>query len=163
MLRAGLMLSIIFSGSLYAAESDNLLRLGTDTRFIYRRQLAQGWWLGTDVKGVTSGGGDSETPFSTNQVFSYWLATLTKDLEWRGFHMCNTVKYLGSEKRFTQFNFNLQFNKAVPLAENVRFNPTFTALDYVFDSDPGRETFPWQRAHNFSTLWGLSLEFDYFF
>jgi hypothetical protein len=42
-----------------------------DTQFDYKRQVAHGWWAGTDVKGVTSGRGDDEPPFSTDQRFTY--------------------------------------------------------------------------------------------
>jgi len=77
--------------------------------------------------------------------------------------MENSLKYFGNDKIFSQLGYVAQLSRVVDLVDNVRFTPTFTALDYLLDLDPALGSLPVEKRHAFSVIWGLSLQFEYLF
>jgi hypothetical protein len=157
-----ILVSLLPFGLAFPSDYKNKLRIGTDERLVYQRQIADWFHIGTNIKYSFTAVGDE--PLHFDHHATYWLLTLGKSFEWEGIRFDNTVKYFGDVKILEQVGYEFAVRKEVAIRDNILLLPSIDLVDYVFDMNPDPSKYPGREwRHNLFVSAGISLNFEYLF
>lgn len=151
-------------------DSRHRIRMDFEGRFLYQYEFAPDFRVGTDWYWRTVGMGDELIHWDGTPDF--WLGTLTWEIGYLGIRQDLTVRYLSVrdiEPRpirahlLKRVGAVLEFSKEFPLREDLVFLPIFRPLEYTFDPDLSEDDRPQTWPHQFITVYGVLVAFEYRF